>query len=388
DLKERQRLREQMDMLDIKRNENIAKKKAASRQKFLKHVFWLKQEDERIKKVRDVKLAAEREQRIHMKEESEQKIEEADNNEKEKQRHRRKNVEAKEERYSEQDSEDYRQLRARWKVRDKEKSKAIGEARERQAKANAAAKTKAIEEKSSGGKIGQRRQAAWTSRDDRIKRKDSEWLKRVLEIKAERLRTKKMMEERNQESLRIQHELRQPIFAAQLLRTSEREKAVEAVQKAQESYTEKRSLPKKVKKKGKFAQQAAGTQDPKAGKKPDKISDTDKVLDAVEAKMRAEMEEQGRRSKLDDNRTQKIVKANKARELKCKQHMAEIRQSYRDLHSAAEAKASERKIIHSQKEVEMAGAEERKKQELARLCKLREQNILKRESARIAAMAA
>ncbi|CAE8716563.1 unnamed protein product, partial [Polarella glacialis] len=93
DLKERQRLREQMDMLDIKRNENIAKKKAASRQKFLKHVFWLKQEDERIKKVRDVKLAAEREQRIHMKEESEQKIEEADNNEKEKQRHRRKNVE-------------------------------------------------------------------------------------------------------------------------------------------------------------------------------------------------------------------------------------------------------------------------------------------------------
>merc|ERR1711972_880135 len=44
DLKERQRLREQMDMLDIRREENIAKRRAATKEKFLKHIMNLKEE--------------------------------------------------------------------------------------------------------------------------------------------------------------------------------------------------------------------------------------------------------------------------------------------------------------------------------------------------------
>merc|ERR1712087_776675 len=58
DLKERQRLREQMDMLDIKRAENIAKKRAAMKQRFLKHIFELKAEDERRRQMVEDKIEA------------------------------------------------------------------------------------------------------------------------------------------------------------------------------------------------------------------------------------------------------------------------------------------------------------------------------------------
>merc|ERR1712151_906647 len=60
DLKERQRLREQMDMLDIKRAENISKKRAAAKQRFLKHIFELKAEEAKKKKEVEEKIAEER----------------------------------------------------------------------------------------------------------------------------------------------------------------------------------------------------------------------------------------------------------------------------------------------------------------------------------------
>merc|ERR1719335_1392647 len=44
DLKERQRLREQMDMLNIRRDEKIRNKKEASKKKFLEHIFFLQEE--------------------------------------------------------------------------------------------------------------------------------------------------------------------------------------------------------------------------------------------------------------------------------------------------------------------------------------------------------
>merc|ERR1719230_1723693 len=47
DLKERQRLREQMDMLEIRRSENIQKKRQANKERFLKHIIALKEDDER-----------------------------------------------------------------------------------------------------------------------------------------------------------------------------------------------------------------------------------------------------------------------------------------------------------------------------------------------------
>merc|ERR1711920_826607 len=71
DLKERQRLREQMDMLDIKRAENISKRRAAMRERFLKHLFKLKEEDAKRKAEVEEKIAEEKLQRYRTKDEQE-----------------------------------------------------------------------------------------------------------------------------------------------------------------------------------------------------------------------------------------------------------------------------------------------------------------------------
>merc|ERR1712187_865247 len=68
DLKERQKLREQMDMLDIRRIENIAKRRAATKEKFLKHIIALKEEDERRKEEQQAKINEERQNRYKQKE--------------------------------------------------------------------------------------------------------------------------------------------------------------------------------------------------------------------------------------------------------------------------------------------------------------------------------
>merc|ERR1712187_913071 len=76
DLKERQRLREQMDMLDIRREENIAKRRAATKEKFLKHIIALKEEDERRQEEQQAKIDEERQNRYKQKEEMEKREEE------------------------------------------------------------------------------------------------------------------------------------------------------------------------------------------------------------------------------------------------------------------------------------------------------------------------
>merc|ERR1712048_1270352 len=78
DLKERQRLREQMDMLDIRREENIAKRRATTKERFLKHIIALKEDDERRREEQDAKIEEERQNRYKQKEEYEKKKEEED----------------------------------------------------------------------------------------------------------------------------------------------------------------------------------------------------------------------------------------------------------------------------------------------------------------------
>merc|ERR1712023_580828 len=77
DLKERQRLREQMDMLDIRRAENIAKKRAATKERFLRHLFALKEDDARRKEEQAAKIEEERLNRYKQKEDTEKREEEA-----------------------------------------------------------------------------------------------------------------------------------------------------------------------------------------------------------------------------------------------------------------------------------------------------------------------
>eukprot|EP00933_Yihiella_yeosuensis_P059954 TRINITY_DN6179_c0_g3_i5.p1 TRINITY_DN6179_c0_g3~~TRINITY_DN6179_c0_g3_i5.p1 ORF type:complete len:516 (-),score=144.73 TRINITY_DN6179_c0_g3_i5:155-1702(-) len=386
DLKERQRLREQMDMLDVKRSENIAKKRARTREKFLKHLFKLKKEAEELKKQQDEKLADERQRRVRMKDEAEKKYREAMKIEKEKRRQRQKVVEVKEERTEEQDEEEYRSLRARWRVLDAEKAKAIAEARENHAQEAKRRADEAKKQKNKRDEIQGKRQAAWNMRNDRIKRKDNDWLRKVLEIKAERLRMEKMRGERNQESLKVLHDTRNPIFQGQLRRTQERAEALEAFQKSHEAYMEKRAIPKKIKLKGKFAEKDKGKG--KDSKKAQKSSETDQVLDAIEAKMRAELEEHARRQKLDKIRQDKIDNLAKAREKKFKKHFQEIRDAHRKKTFDLEQTENERKLVQRQKMMEQAQNDERRKQEWARREKMREQNIARKEAARIAALAA
>ncbi|CAK9034771.1 unnamed protein product [Durusdinium trenchii] len=394
DLKERQRLREQMDMLDIKRNENIHKRKQESRQRFLQHVFWLKEESERMKREHHEKLEAERTRRVQMKEELERRNKEADRLEKERQRQRRIAVEAKEERVEERDAEEYRQLRARWKMRDAEKAKAIQEAIQRKEKDLAELRAKRAQERKHEGEIMQKREGAWSVREERIRRKNHMWLKAVLEVKAERLRMAKMMQERNQEYLNLLHSLRQPIFEAQLKRMEERKQAAEAIAQSTAEYHEKRAVPKKVKKKGKNALKDEAAKEKRGGKKEEGKegkegkSDTDKLLDAVEAKMRAEMEEQQRRAKFERLRDKRIKELQEARVQKCNAHMAEVREAYRKKKFEEEQKANQRRLVQKEKEAEIQAAADKKKQELERLQRLREQNIARKEKERLAALAA
>merc|ERR1719188_1755131 len=154
---------------------------------------------------------------------------------------------------------------------------------------------------------------------------------------------------------------RQPIFKAQLERTEERKQAADSEAEALTNYKERRAIPKKVKKKtskdtskrdSKDAGSHSDVQDktPAAGSRPtgkaksksknDRESDTDggggtdtggkgldpeKVLDAVEAKMRKEMEEQRKRDMKDRKRTKKIKEKYTAWEDRESQHNAEVR---------------------------------------------------------------
>merc|ERR1740138_182349 len=117
-------------MLEVKRSENIQKKRNASKKKFLDHIFYLKAQDKAKKDEVEAKIAAERSQRFGLKEEMEKKEAEAQAKIEAADKVRLNAVEVKEARTEEQDEEEYKQLRARWKENDKRKAEIIAEAHE------------------------------------------------------------------------------------------------------------------------------------------------------------------------------------------------------------------------------------------------------------------
>lgn len=397
DLKERQRLREAMDKLDNLRKVNIKKKRQAGREKFLRHIKWLRHEEVRLQQELEDKLASERQQRVEIKQATAKDNEEQDKIEKERQRLRNKQVDIKEERTEEQDAEDYRQLRTRWKMRDAEKAKAIAEANVRKEKDDAERRHQDELNRQHSEEIQNKRQSMWDSRDARVERKNGMQLRRVLEVKADQLRSAKMRRERNDEFIRILHDLRKPVFEAQLKRTKERLEVVAAVQKMSQSYNEKRAIPKKEKTKGKNkkvepkevkdAKKAKGKDKDKTAIDP-KAAETDRVLDAVEAKMQAEMAELNRRAKVQRTRLKRIKALKDVREKKVNDHMGEVRETYRKRLSMKEQKANERRIIQNQKAAEQQVAEEKRNRDLERLQRMRSDNIQKKERERLARMAA
>lgn len=386
DLKERQRLRESMDMLDIKRDENIMKRKQLARQRFLKHIQWLKEEDIRIKKVQDEKLLDERTRRMQMKEDFERRINESMRAEKERHRIRNERVEVREERTEEADEEEYKQLRGRWKMRDAEEAKALADARALAAQQRAEQKTKNAQDKKHSAEIRAKRKSHWDSRGDRIHRKNEAWLRGVLEIKADRLRKKKQQEDRKEEYMNLLHENRQPIFEAQLKRTEERRKAAAAVNNMTEKYHEKRSIPKKVKKKGKHAKSLLKGES--APKKEDIPEAAPSKEDSVEARMRADMDEQNRRSKLDRARERRMVALADARKEKVNLRVAELREEDEQIRVAAEQLTAQRRARNADMQAKDKDAKEKKQEQLMRLAQTRAQNTYNREKQRRERMAA
>mmetsp|Transcript_85585 Transcript_85585/g.266121 ORF Transcript_85585/g.266121 Transcript_85585/m.266121 type:complete len:538 (+) Transcript_85585:52-1665(+) len=403
DLKERQRLREQMDMLDIKRAENIERKRAATKERFLQHITRVKEEDARRKMEVEEMIAQERKQRVLSREERERKEQEDVVKMEQKDKLRRKSVMIKEQRTEEQDEEEYRALRERWRVLDAEKAASAKEAHEKK-EAELAARARAeAEEAERLTELQAKREAVWRVRETRVARREAEALKKTLAVKAESQRQERMVKERNQEFLKVLHSERQPIFKEQLRRTEQRKAAQEQEREAVASYVEKRSLPKKVKTKGKFAKPKEAVHDkmPKAkGKaaKKDKGKDeekseaelekdrTDRVLDAVEAKVRAEMAEEQRRSALHQHRMERVAALERRRLDGEAKHMRQYREDYRRKELAGEEAEEERRHVMRTRDDERRGAAERRAQERDRLQRIREHNIARREEQRLAAL--
>lgn len=413
DLKERQRLRDQMDMLDIKRAENIAKRCAETKARFLEHITFVKGEHERRKREVEEKVQLEREQRIFRKEELEMKQAEEQQRLVAEAKVRAKAVEVLERRTDEHDEEEYRLLRERWRVLDAEKANNARQAHEQKLADLAARRRAEMDEQRHLEMLQAKREVIWKARDARVMRKEEATLKKVLEVKAELLRLARMRRERNQEFIKVLHSERQAIFRQQLDQAAQRELEQEQEKKAVASYQEKRSLPKKVKTKGTNAVKAmeeavaakpvsptkkkAGVKTPKAEaaapKEEKSEADmererTERVLKAVEAKVRAEMAEERRRSEKHKERMAKIAQKEQARFAAEVKHMKEYREAHRQSERAEEETAAKRHLVREQRESEKEKAAERKKQEQDRLQRIREHNIARREEERLAALCA
>merc|ERR1712107_73179 len=116
------------------------------------------------------------------------------------------------------------------------------------------------------------------------------------------------------------HSQRWPIFAAAIRSTEGRRDAREREEEAVKQYQERRAIPKKEKTKGKSKKkkqeepaEEGKKEKPKKGKKTEEkekdpkesaTDHVDKVLDAVVTKMRADMEEERRRARLNEVRTE------------------------------------------------------------------------------------
>eukprot|EP00418_Pyrodinium_bahamense_P066677 CAMPEP_0179087984 /NCGR_PEP_ID=MMETSP0796-20121207/40005_1 /TAXON_ID=73915 /ORGANISM="Pyrodinium bahamense, Strain pbaha01" /LENGTH=539 /DNA_ID=CAMNT_0020785499 /DNA_START=60 /DNA_END=1679 /DNA_ORIENTATION=+ len=408
DLKERQRLRDQMDMLDTLRAENIAKKRALTKEKFLKHITRVKEEDARKKKEVEEKIRLERQQRIKTKEEQDKLDQEEQLRLEAQDKVRRKSVMIKEQRTEEQDEEEYRLLRERWRVLDAEKAANTKEAHDKKEAERAAARQTELEKKERLAELQAQREEIWRIRDSRVARKEADMLKRILGVKAELQRQDRMRKERNQEFIKVLHMERQPIFREQLKRTQQRQLAQDQEKEAVATYIEKRSIPKKVKTKGKYAKPKEAVHDKanpqkakgKTTKKGDRSKDddkseaetekdrTDRVLDAVEAKVRAEMAEEQRLNNLNNQRMDKISSMEQARLASEVKHMKQYREACRQRERKSEEAAAERHLIMKQRDDERKSATERKRQEQERLQRVREHNIARREQERLAALCA
>lgn len=414
DLKAREKLRESMSMVDVQRDENIQKKRRAAREKFLERIFHLKEEAKRKKKEVEEKIAKEVAERYQYKALMEIKEEEERIRNQEKLKDRKKNVQVVEQRTQAAEEEELSKLRERWKAKDREKAMIIAEAKAKQAKDAALRAEAEIRQQKHLAETQSKREFNWKLREERIKFKQREWLQKQFDKKAQRRSAQRLADARTEEYLKDLHEERQPWFKGIMRRTKEREEARISEMEATKVYLERRALPKRKPKpkperspapkpKAKTGSKKSGSKEGKSGKnksegdKSDK-SDTeskddikaavDHVIDAVEMKMRAEMEMQRERAKKDEKRAQCMMERETERQAAAVARAKEYRDRYEKDRVAKEKQAEERKIVRREREEERRAAEDRKAQELQRLLKVREQNVARIEQRRLEALMA
>jgi len=407
DLKERQRLREQMDMLDIKRDENIAARRAKSKARFLKHIFLMKEEAERRRKEVEVKIAQERDRRANQKDEMEQKEAEEIALMREKANARIQRVDVKEQIHEKSEEDDLRQLRIRWKAADAEKAKLIVEARQRQAKQHAAQKEAARLLAQHRAQAEEQRCHIIALREARIQKHNEDAVAKALALIPVRQREANLSRERNQEFVKDLEAARSPIFEGYLERCVERQQERESEQQALENYVEGRALPKKEKKKGKKKaakgskkegeedkitkkskkakgeKDAENTEDDGGGEVAKDKKGAERLIDAVELKMRQDMEEQKRRRKLEKQREQKIETRRESRLATELERIAAYKEEVRQRQAMVDEQAAARRVIIQQRDLEALCAKERKAQEMERLRRVREANIARVHERRI-----
>lgn len=396
DLKERQRLREQMDMLNIKREEKIRAKKEASKQKFLEHIFFLQEESKRKDREQEEAIAVEREKRIAWQLEMDGEEEEAASKDAVLSKSRRIAAENKDRAHEEKEEEDLRQLRLRWKAADAEKARLIKEARARKERDVANQKEEAKQAAAKARATQAKRQAAWAGRDKRVQSKLDAAVKKALDLIPEIRRMANLKVERNNEYLQDWHDRRWPIFEAQLERMRDRDAQRQAEADAVKTYHEARSIPRKEKTKGKKAK-APATKGRKKEKEKEKEKeekpkkkekddgegkeeaddkkDAERIVDGVEAKMREQMAEAKRRSELEQKRSTKIQQKDdkiKTTELK---HIADYKAKVRTAEDNKKNAANERRLILKTKQEERARAEERQREEDERLKNVRSRHV-------------
>jgi len=390
DLKERQRLRDQMDMLSIKREEKIRTKKEASKKKFLEHIRRLQEDNERRKVEQDESIAREREKRYKEQLEYENQEEEEAARAAVLQKTRRIAAENKDRAHEEAEEEDLRQLRIRWREVDAEKARHIAEARARKERNVAAQAEKKKADEEAARATQAKREAAWAGRESRVNKKLEDKVKRALELIPEIKRMANLKVERNSEFLQDWNERRWPIFHDQLERQKEREAQRQAEADAVKKYHAERAVPKKEKVKGKKGKaKAAGgkKKDKDAGKdaegEGDAKKDTERIVDGVEAKMREQMAEIKRRSELEMKRNEKIKEKEQRLKVAELKRVADYKKKVQLQEEAKQNAANERRLILQTKQEESLRAQERQKEEEDRRRNVRERHVLAYEQKQI-----
>lgn len=253
DLKERQRLREQMDMLEIRRAENILKKRQANKERFLQRLFLMKEEDEQKRKAVQAKIEQEQAMRFELKAQKEEEEAQEFKRLQEMKEQRIARVEVKEQRTEEQDEEEYRLLRQRWREKDAQEAQAYKEKKaarkvelEARAKAEWDREVQMIQ-------VQEKREKVWKARANRIAEKEKQVIRKLLEVKERLRREEQIVKDRNAEFVKQLRADRQLVWEAQLQRTKDREAAFFVEEEKVAKYYQERALPKKVKTKGRFS---------------------------------------------------------------------------------------------------------------------------------------